>query len=49
MLAVAGAYAKDADLETTVGLLIAAEKAYAKLAGEKGFRKRPSPYSQTMR
>jgi hypothetical protein len=28
----------DVDLEKAVGSLIAAEKAYAKLAGEKGFR-----------
>ena len=38
LLAVAGAHAADADLEKVVGSLIAAEKAYAKLAGEKGFR-----------
>src|SRR6266576_1894790 len=38
LLAVAGAHAKDVDLEKAVGSLIAAEKAYAKLAGEKGFR-----------
>ena len=37
-LAVAGARAADVDLEKAVGSLIAAEKAYAKLAGEKGFR-----------
>ena len=38
LLAVAGAYAEDVGLEKVVGSLIAAEKAYAKLAGEKGFR-----------
>lgn len=38
LLAVAGAHAEDVDLEKVVGSLIAAEKAYAKLAGEKGFR-----------
>jgi hypothetical protein len=38
LLAVAGARAEDIDLEKVVGSLIAAEKAYAKLAGEKGFR-----------
>ena len=38
MLAVAAAQAEDVDLEKAVGSLIAAEKAYAKLAGEKGFR-----------
>ena len=38
LLAFAGAHAEDADLEKVVGSLIAAEKAYAKLAGEKGFR-----------
>jgi ketosteroid isomerase-like protein len=38
LLAVAGAHADDVDLEKAVGSLIAAEKAYAKLAGEKGFR-----------
>jgi ketosteroid isomerase-like protein len=38
LLAVAGAHAEDVDLEKAVGSLIAAEKAYAKLAGEKGFR-----------
>jgi ketosteroid isomerase-like protein len=37
-LAVAGAHAEDVNLEKAVGSLIAAEKAYAKLAGEKGFR-----------
>ena len=37
-LAIADARAADADLEKAVGSLIAAEKAYAKLAGEKGFR-----------
>jgi hypothetical protein len=36
--AVAGAHAEGVDLEKVVGSLIAAEKAYAKLAGEKGFR-----------
>jgi ketosteroid isomerase-like protein len=38
LLPVAGAHAEDVDLEKVVGSLIAAEKAYAKLAGEKGFR-----------
>jgi ketosteroid isomerase-like protein len=38
LLAVAGAHAEDVALEKVVGSLIAAEKAYAKLAGEKGFR-----------
>jgi hypothetical protein len=38
LLTVAGAHAEDVDLEKIVGSLIAAEKAYAKLAGEKGFR-----------
>jgi len=38
LLAVAAAQAEDVDLEKAVGSLIAAEKAYAKLAGEKGFR-----------
>jgi ketosteroid isomerase-like protein len=38
LLAVAGAQAEDVDLEKVVGSLIAAEKAYAKLGGEKGFR-----------
>ena len=38
LLAVAGARAEDGDLVNVVGSLIAAEKAYAKLAGEKGFR-----------
>ena len=37
-LAVAGAHAEEVDLEKVVGSLIAAEKAYAKLAAEKGFR-----------
>jgi ketosteroid isomerase-like protein len=37
-VALAGARAADVDLEKAVGSLIAAEKAYAKLAGEKGFR-----------
>jgi ketosteroid isomerase-like protein len=38
LLAVAEAHAEDVNLEKAVGSLIAAEKAYAKLAGEKGFR-----------
>jgi hypothetical protein len=38
LLAAPEAYAGDVDLEKTVSSLIAAEKAYAKLAGEKGFR-----------
>jgi hypothetical protein len=38
LLAVAGARAEDVDLEKAVGSLISAEKAYAELAGEKGFR-----------
>jgi len=38
LLAVAGAHAEDVDLEKVVGSLTAAEKAYAKLAAEKGFR-----------
>jgi ketosteroid isomerase-like protein len=38
LLAVAGAHAEDVDLEKAVGSLIAAEKAYAKLAADKGFR-----------
>ena len=38
LLAVAGAHAEDVDLGKAVGSLIAAEKAYAELAGEKGFR-----------
>ncbi len=38
LLAVAGGHAEDVDLEKVAGSLIAAEKAYAKLAGEKGFR-----------
>src|SRR2546430_8721621 len=37
-LAVAAARGGDVDLQKAVGSLIAAEKAYAKLAGEKGFR-----------
>ncbi len=37
-VALAGARAADVDLEKAVGSLIAAEKAYGKLAGEKGFR-----------
>jgi hypothetical protein len=36
-LAVADARAGDVELGKAVGSLIAAEKAYAKLAGEKGF------------
>ena len=36
-LVVAGAPAGDVDLEKGLGSLIAAEKAYANLAGEKGF------------
>jgi hypothetical protein len=36
-LAVAEARAADVDLGKAIGSLIAAEKAYAKLAGEKGF------------
>jgi ketosteroid isomerase-like protein len=38
LLAVAGAHAEDVDLEKAVDSLIAAEKAYAKLAADKGFR-----------
>ena len=38
LLVVAGAHAEDVDLENAVRSLIAAEQAYAKLAGEKGFR-----------
>jgi hypothetical protein len=38
LLAFAGAHAEDVDLEKVVDSLIAGEKAYAKLAGEKGFR-----------
>src|SRR4029450_1383129 len=38
LLLPAGAHAEDVDLEKAVRSLIAAEKAYAKLAGEKGFR-----------
>jgi ketosteroid isomerase-like protein len=37
-MALAEALGADVDLEKAVGSLIAAEKAYAKLAGEKGFR-----------
>ena len=37
-LAIAGARAADIDVGKAVDSLIAAEKAYAKLAGEKGFR-----------
>ena len=38
LVAVAEAYAEGVGLEKVVGSLISAEKAYAKLAGEKGFR-----------
>jgi ketosteroid isomerase-like protein len=38
LLALAGAHAEDVDLEKAVDSLIAAEKAYAKLATDKGFR-----------
>jgi ketosteroid isomerase-like protein len=38
LLAVAAAHAEDVDLEKAVGSVIAAEKAYAKLATDKGFR-----------
>jgi ketosteroid isomerase-like protein len=38
LLALAGAHAQAVDLEKALGSLIASEKAYAKLAGEKGFR-----------
>jgi ketosteroid isomerase-like protein len=38
LLSVAAAHAEDLDLEKAVGSLIAAEKAYAKFAAEKGFR-----------
>jgi ketosteroid isomerase-like protein len=38
LLTVAAAHAEDVDLEKAVGSLIAAEKAYAKLAADKGFR-----------
>jgi len=38
LVAFAGGHAEDVDLEKVVGSLIAAEKAYAKLAGETGFR-----------
>jgi ketosteroid isomerase-like protein len=38
LLAVAGAHAEEVDLEKAVGSLIAAEKAYAKVAADKGFR-----------
>jgi len=48
-LAIADARAADADLEKAVGLLIAAEKAYAKLAGEKGFREASMSVLATMR
>jgi len=37
-LALADGRAADVDLEKAVGSLITAENAYAKLAGEKGFR-----------
>jgi len=37
-VSIADARAADVDVEKAVGSLIAAEKAYAKLAGEKGFR-----------
>jgi hypothetical protein len=37
-LAVAGAHAEDVDLEKAVDSLITADRAYAKLADEKGFR-----------
>ena len=37
-LALADGRAADVDLEKAVGSLITAEKAYAKTAGEKGFR-----------
>jgi len=37
-VALSGARAADVDLEKAVGSLIGAERAYAKLAGEKGFR-----------
>jgi hypothetical protein len=37
-MALADAQVGHIDLEKAVGSLIAAEKAYAKLAGEKGFR-----------
>jgi hypothetical protein len=37
-LGLADARPADVDLERAVGSLITAEKAYAKLAGEKGFR-----------
>ncbi len=48
-LAIADARAADADLEKAVGSLIAAEKAYAKLAGEKGFREASMSVLATMR
>ena len=38
----AGAHAEDVDLENVVGSLVAAEKAYAKLTAEKGFREASS-------
>ena len=37
-LALADGRAADVDLEKAIGSLITTEKAYAKLAGEKGFR-----------
>jgi hypothetical protein len=49
LLAVAGAHAEDVDLEKVVGSLIAAEKVYAKLAGEKGFREASVSVLPTMR
>jgi hypothetical protein len=49
LLAAAGAHAEDVDLEKVVGSLIAAEKAYAKLAGEKGFREASISVFPTMR
>jgi hypothetical protein len=44
-LAVAGVHAEDVDLEKAVDSLITAERAYAKLADEKDFAKRPSPFA----
>ena len=38
LLAVAAVHAEDVDLEKAVGSVIASEKAYAKLAADKGFR-----------
>ena len=49
LLAFAEAHAEDVDLEKVVGSLIPAEKAYAKLAGEKDFAKRPSRFLPMMR